>query len=76
MRSLSAHITITEEGEMIGTLRQFAGSLNLSISALLDLLATDARECVIFFGGSEPDRLLILDECGLPVLFSASPLAR
>jgi hypothetical protein len=72
MRSLTSFITITEEGEAIGTLRQFAFSLNLSIAALLEVLETEARDCVIFRAGSTPDRLLILDGCGLPALFAAS----
>jgi hypothetical protein len=65
-------ITITEEGEAIGTLRQFASSLNLSLSRLRELLETDARDTVIFCAGWTPDRLLILDGCGISVLFSAS----
>lgn len=72
MISQSPRITITEEGESIGTLRQFAASLNLSPARLRELLETDARKCVIFCGGWAPDRLLILDVCGIPVLFSAS----
>jgi hypothetical protein len=73
---LSSLITITEEGEAIGTLRQFACSFDLSITGLLHTLDTTARDCVIFRGGSAPHRLLILDDCGLPALFAASPMAR
>lgn len=68
MSRLRSLITITEEGEAIGTLRQFARGLGLSLSSLLDALETDVRDCVIFRGGAEPDRLLILDTCGLPSL--------
>ncbi|MFO8099377.1 MAG: hypothetical protein R6T83_07105 [Salinibacter sp.] len=64
----AAPITITEEGEALGTLREFARSLGLSRSALLHALETEIRECVIFRAGPEPDRLLILDACGLPSL--------
>ena len=76
MIPLSSLITITEEGEAIGTLRQFACSFNLSMSHLLHALDTTARDCVIFRAGSAPNRLLILDGCGLPALFEVSPLAR
>jgi hypothetical protein len=76
MTPLSSLITITEEGEAIGTLQQFASSFDLSITSLLDALDTTARDCVIFRAGSAPDRLLILDGCGLPALFSVSPMAR
>jgi len=68
MTHLRSLVTITEEGEAIGTLRQFARGLGLSLSSLLDALETDVRDCVIFRAGREPDRLLILDTCGLPSL--------
>jgi len=73
--SLHSLITITEEGEAIGTLQQFARSFDLSITGLLRALDTTAHDCVIFRGGSAPHRLLILDDCGLPALFAASPMA-
>jgi hypothetical protein len=76
MIPLSSLITITEEGEAIGTLRQFACSFDLSLSGLLHALDTTARDCVIFRAGTDPDRLLILDGCGLPALFAASPMAQ
>jgi hypothetical protein len=75
MMPLSSLITITEEGEAIGTLQQFSCSFNLSMTRLLHALDTTARDCVIFRAGSSPDRLLILDGCGLPALFAASPMA-
>ncbi len=65
----SSIITITEEGEAIGTLRQFASSLNLPLTRLRELLETDARDCVILCAGWTLDRLLILDGCGLSALF-------
>ncbi|MFP4228944.1 MAG: hypothetical protein ACLFTE_08970 [Salinivenus sp.] len=68
MRLRPAPITITEEGEAIGTLQQFARGLNLSLSALRSALETEVRDCVIFRAGPEPNRLLILDACGLPSL--------
>ncbi len=64
----NAPITITEEGEAIGTLGQFARSLNLSCSALYQTLMTEARDCVIFCAGPSADRLLILDACGILAL--------
>lgn len=75
MNPASTSITITEEGEAIGTLRQFACSFHLSMCALLQTLETSARDSIIFSAGSEPDRLLILDECGIPTLFTASHMA-
>lgn len=75
MPLLSSLITITEEGEAIGTLHQFASCFGLSIPSLLHALDTTARDCVIFRAGTTPDRLLILDGCGLPTLFAASPMA-
>lgn len=68
MSRLDTLITITEEGEAIGTLGQFARSLNLSCSALYQTLMTDVRDCVIFCAGPSPERLLILDACGLGAL--------
>jgi len=76
MIPLSSLITITEEGEAIGTLRQFARSFDLSMADLLDALETRVHDCIIFQAGSTPDRLLILDGCGLPALFAASPMAQ
>jgi len=75
MTSRPSVITITEEGEVIGTLRQFASSFNLSIAVLLHALDTTARDCVIFRAGSTPNHLLILDGCGVPALFDAAPVA-
>lgn len=72
MMSFSSPITITEEGEAIGTLQQFARSFNLSVSCLLHVLDTTAQDCVIFRAGSTPERVLILDSCGLPVLFATA----
>jgi hypothetical protein len=71
---LHSLITITEDGEAIGTLQQFACGFDLSIAGLLRALNTTARDCVIFRAGSGPHQLLILDGCGLPALFAASPL--
>lgn len=76
MTPFSSLITITEEGEAIGTLRQFACSFNLSMARLLHALDTTAQDCVIFRAGSTPDRLLILDGGGVPALFSVSPMAQ
>ncbi|PQJ33862.1 hypothetical protein BSZ35_03930 [Salinibacter sp. 10B] len=61
-------ITITEDGEAIGTLQQFAAALHLSPSHLRRVLETDGRHCVIFSEGWGPDRLLILDVCGILAL--------
>lgn len=76
MSRLASLVTVTEEGEAIGTLRQFARSLGLSRTALLHALETEIQDCVIFRGGPEPDRLLILDACGLPSLLSLTQVAR
>jgi len=76
MHRLLSLITVTEEGEAIGTLRQFAEGLGLSLSALVDALDTEVRDCVIFRAGAEPDRLLILDTCGLPSLAALAQTCR
>lgn len=76
MSRLRSLVTITEEGEAIGTLRQFARGLGLSLSSLLHALETEVQDCVIFRAGPEPDRLLILDACGLPSLLSLAPTLR
>jgi len=76
MTPLSSLITITEEGEAIGTLQQFARSFDLSMAHLLHALDTTVQDYVIFQAGSAPNRLLILDGCGLPALFSVSPMAQ
>lgn len=68
MRLRSSRITITEDGEAIGTLRQFARSLDLPLAVLVDILQTDARDGVIYWAGTSPDRLLILDGGGLLTL--------
>jgi hypothetical protein len=76
MSTLRSLITITEEGEAIGTLRQFAHGLNLPLSALRRALVTEIEDCVIFRAGTGPDRLLILDTCGLPSLLHLAQTSR
>jgi hypothetical protein len=72
MTVLSSLVTVTEEGEAIGTLRQFAQGVNLTVAALLDVLETEARNCIIFRVGTAPDHLLILDRCGVSALTAAA----
>jgi len=47
MRLRRPRITVTEDGEAIGTLRPFARSLNLPLAVLVDPLQADARNGVI-----------------------------
>jgi hypothetical protein len=69
-------VTVTEEGEAIGTLRQFARGFDLSVGGLLEILETEAHNCVIFRGGVAPDQLLILDRCGVLALASMAGRGR
>jgi len=69
-------VTVTEEGEAIGTVRQFARELDLTVGALLEVLEAEARTCVIFRAGTAPDRLLILDRCGVSALMAAAGQVR
>jgi len=72
MNVLSSLVTVTEEGEAIGTLRQFAQGMNLTVTALLEVLETEARNCIIYRAGTAPDQLLILDRCGVSALMAAA----
>jgi hypothetical protein len=72
MNVLSSLVTVTEDGEAIGTLCQFARGLNLTVATLLEVLEIEARNCIIFRGGTAPDHLLILDRCGVSALMAAA----
>lgn len=76
MNVLSSLVTVTEEGEAIGTVRQFARELDLTIGTLLEVLEAEARNCVIFRAGTAPDQLLILDRCGVSALVAAASRLR
>ena len=76
MNVLSSLVTVTEEGEAIGTVRQFARDLDLTIGTLLEVLEVEARNCVIFRAGTAPDHLLILDRCGVLALASMAGRGR
>jgi len=72
MNVLSSLVTVTEDGEAIGTLCQFARGVNLTVAALLEVLETEARNCIIFRAGTAPNHLLILAPCGVSALMAAA----
>ncbi len=61
-------ITITEDGEAIGTLHQFADRLDRSRAVVLRCVHDRAQDAVIFDAGEGLDRLLILDSGGYQAL--------
>lgn len=69
-------ITITEDGEAMGTLHQFANRLNRSREMVLQCVQRDARDAVILDAGAALDRLLILDAEGYQALHRCAARAR
>lgn len=65
---MSSSINITEDGEAIGTLQQFADSLKRSRAAILHCIQHYAEDTVILNAGEGLDRLLIVDQDGLETL--------
>lgn len=61
-------IRITEDGEAIGTLRQFATSFALSPTSVLECLRREANDAVILHAGNGPSRVLIVDVPALNAL--------
>ena len=70
---MSSTINITEDGEAIGTLQQFAHSLKRSRAAILHCVQHYAEGSVILNAGEGMDRLLILDPDGLEMLRRCTP---
>lgn len=61
-------ITITEDGEAMGMLHQFAARLNQSRSIVLHCVQAGEEDTVIMNAGEGLDRLLILDAEGYQAL--------
>lgn len=59
---------IAEEGEAIGTVKQFADRLNLSQPRVLSCLDEKNTGAVVLPGGDRDDPLLIVDTDGLSAL--------
>lgn len=70
---MSSTINITEDGEAVGTLQQFARSFKRSREAILHCVQHYAEESVILDAGEGLDRLLILDPDGLEMLRRYTP---
>ena len=67
-------ITITEDGEAMGTLHQFADRLDRSRAFVLHCVHDRAQDAIILDAGEGLDRLLILDSDGYQALHRcASP---
>lgn len=66
---------ITEDGEAVGTLRDFSSRFRLSPASVLHCLRRDAREPIILDAGEGRKRLLIVDANGLDALWSDSSRA-
>lgn len=61
-------ITITEDGEAVGTLHQFATRLNRPRAVVLHCVRAGDEDAVILDAGEGRDRLLILDAEGYEAL--------
>lgn len=64
--------SLTEDGEAIGTVRQFSDRLNLPESRVLSCLQEKADQSVILRAGTESDQLLILDAGGVGALLGCA----
>ncbi len=61
-------ISVTEDGEVLGTVQQFARSLNLTRHQVLRFLRENASDPILLHTGDGRDRLLILDACSFAAL--------
>jgi hypothetical protein len=66
--TITPQMTITEDGEAIGTLHQFADRLDRSRAFVLRCVHNRAQDAVILDAGEGLDRLLILDSDGYQAL--------
>jgi hypothetical protein len=74
--TIPPQITITEDGEAMGTLHQFATHLNRSRAFVLRCVHGRARDAIILHAGEGLDRLLILDAEGYQALHRCTALPR
>lgn len=72
--TMTAQITITEDGEAMGTLHQFADRLNRSRAFVLHCVHDRAEDAIILDAGEGLDRLLILDSEGYQALHHCAAL--
>lgn len=56
-------IRVTEDGEVLATVQQFAGSLDLSHRDVLRVAQENPQGTIVLNAGNGRDRLLILDAC-------------
>ena len=73
----SSEITfaLTEDGEAIGTVRQFSNRLNLPESQVLPCLQCHAEDAIVLRAGDASERLLIVEPDGLDALLSCAASA-
>lgn len=73
MHHQTNRIHVTEDGEAIGTLRQFSTSFGLPQSDVLACVQDDAEDAIILNAGSGQDRVLIVDPEALDALSACTP---
>jgi hypothetical protein len=76
-QSSKINFTLAEDGEAIGTIRQFSNRLNLPESQVLPCLQEYADHSILMEAEGESDRVLMLDAEGVGALLgcAASSLA-
>ncbi|WP_157942156.1 hypothetical protein [Salinibacter altiplanensis] len=78
-RSHQAHpeedVTLAEDGEAIGTVRQFANRLGLPESQVLPCLQCHAEEAIFVRAGDASEQLLIVGADGVDALFGCAASA-
>ena len=72
MHSQTDQIRITEEGEAIGTLRQFSSSFDMSHGSVLECMRREAEDSIILHAGSGRDRVLIVDAQAIEALLDCT----
>lgn len=59
---------ITEDGEAVGTLREFSSRFRLTPASVMDCLRHRSQASVVLDAGEGRERLLIVDEGGVEAL--------
>lgn len=67
--------TLAEDGEAIGTVRQFSNRLDLPESQVVPCLQEHAAESILLRAGNDSERLLIVDTNGVEALFGCAASA-
>jgi hypothetical protein len=69
-------LALAEEGEAIGTVRQFSSRLNLPESQVLPCLQNHAEQSILLRAGDESEQVLMLDAEGMRTLLSCAAAER